>query len=185
MSKHWVLCNVGKVLGFELTSKKPTRWQEEHSLYPSFSLWQNRGVNSSTLAFSPPARFHARFVNTLWLEKCLIQRQWCGHVARPDEVWEQQRTETILEEKPQQQFISVSNCPHLMFMVQQVDHIPRRGQGKFCTVPGIKRPTFFVRSNQHWYLYNIAQVFWGILPKNEYEPLLVGRVGGKTPKYIG
>ena len=41
------------------------------------------------------------------------------------------------------------------------------------------------------YLYIAAHVFWGILPKNEYvhvkiyEALLVGRVGGKTPKYIG
>ena len=148
----------------------------------ALSLSQNRGVYSSTLPSPPPARFYTRFVLKLWLEKCLIQRQWCGHVAQPDKVWEQQRTETILEEKPQQQFISVSNCPHLTFMVQQVDHIPRSRQGKLCTVPGIKRPTFFVRSNQHWYLYNAAHVFWGILPKNEYvhvkiyEALLVGRV---------
>ena len=112
---------------------------------------RDRGVNYSTLPSPPP--LYARFVLKLWLGKCLIQRQWCGHVAQPNKVWEQQRTETILEEKSKQQFISVLNCPHLTFMVQQVCHIPRRGQGKNCTVPGIKRPTFlFAQTNTDDYI---------------------------------
>lgn len=91
-------------------------------------LSQTRGVNSSTLPSPPPppARLYARFVLTLWLEKCLIQRRWCGHVAQPDKVWEQQRRETILEKKPQQQFICLKLSPPHVHGAASVPHTSAR-----------------------------------------------------------
>ena len=117
----------------------------------------------------PPARFYARLVLTLWLEKCLIQRQWCGHVAQPDKVWEQQRTETILEEKPQQQFMCLKLSPPHVHGAASVPHTSAR-TGQALHSAGHKATNIFcsLKPTLISYLYNTAHVFWGILPKNEY-----------------